>query len=85
MCIGYVQDTIDVDAVGLPMLRMFQLLWLELCKLPMQYASPYEAKEVTDISHRILPYNAMMSDPAEVYDLHDIIPETDRRQYPQRY
>ncbi|PBL04183.1 hypothetical protein ARMGADRAFT_1096365 [Armillaria gallica] len=67
------KGTIDVDAVGLPTLRMFQLLWLEL------------SKEVTNMSRRIPPYNATMSDPAEVYDLHDIIPETNRRRYPRRY
>ncbi len=73
---GHVQDTIDVGAVGLPTLCMFKLLWLELCKSPMQYTSPDDVKEVIDMSRRIPPYNATTSDTAEVYDLHDIILET---------
>ncbi|KAK0431891.1 Rpa49 subunit specific to nuclear RNA polymerase I, partial [Armillaria borealis] len=59
---GYVQDAIDVGAVGLPTLQ--------------------EAKEAADMSRPIPPYNATTSDPAEVYDLHDIIPENEWKAIP---
>ncbi|KAK0189600.1 RNA polymerase I associated factor, A49-like protein [Armillaria mellea] len=59
---GYVQDAIDVGAVGLPTLQ--------------------EAKEVADMNRPIPPYNATTSDPAEVYDLHDIISENEWKVIP---
>ncbi len=48
----------------------------------MQCALPEEAKEVADMSRPIPPYNATTSDPAEVYDLHDIIPENEWKAIP---
>lgn len=74
---SYVMEGIEKGAVNLPSKGMKLFIFLVLFLLIRVMLSIDEAKDVADANRLIPPFSATATESANIYPLHDIIPEAE--------